>query len=129
MTRILLPIVIILLIAVVCGCCNPCGLNDIKSSTYTINSGSYIDEKVNLENNTVLSYQVAATDGEAYIYIANETSFRNFQDNPPNIHYLKHDLADSSCSGTFEAPAAGTYYFMVSNHGTKPISVAVVLTH
>ncbi len=129
MRKILLSITLVMFVMLFCGCCQLCSLAGSSASTYVIKSGSYADEAVSLNANSVLTYQVATTGGNANIYIANETSFMNFKNNPPNIHYLKHDVASPSCTGQFVAPETGTYYFMISNHGTSQISVAVVLKH
>jgi len=128
--KLFLAIALIAVITLACGCCGLCGLsNHMSTGTYDIKSGGYADQKFSLNQGSTMTYSVSSKGGKANIYIADESSFLNFQKNPPNINYLQQDVADPSTTGEFTADTAGTYYLMVSNHGSDPISVTTALKY
>lgn len=108
-----------------CTCCN--FSTGTTTSTSTLGSYDYKAWDVSLKDGGTLTYKVSTNGGPLDIYILDQANYNLFKANSQDWEALQTDRADPSTSGTFEAPAAGTYYFVADNYNEDSAQVTADL--
>jgi len=125
--RKILTIAVVILTALAMSGCSMNFSTGMEKSKFSLDGNTYKKWEVSLTDTSKLSYNVTAEGNPVDVLILDEPNYKLFKDNSEGYKALL-DMLDMDVSGSFPAPGAGTYYFVVYNYGDATNTISCSLS-